>query len=179
MSLIPLLFDHVYHPTSLFDQNFGLGLFDEELPLTAIQSGYLRPWRYLSRANSGVSNVASKSGDFHVNLDVQQFKPAEIVVKTEENYVVIEGKHEEKQDQHGFVSRQFVRKYLLPDSVDKEKVECKLSSDGVLTITAPKLAVDNTKSQNIPIQQTNQPAIRSTEQSHQNSTEEKVEKKEN
>ncbi|XP_065349466.1 alpha-crystallin A chain-like [Cloeon dipterum] len=178
MSLIPLLFDQVYsRPVSLFDQNFGLGLYDDELPLS-IHSGYIRPWRHLSRANSGISNVASKSGAFQVNLDVQQFKPDEIAVKTEENFVVIECKHEEKQDQHGFISRQFVRKYLLPDNVDKGKVECKLSSDGVLTVSAPKLVQEGTKSQTIPIQQTNQPALRG-EQSQQKSAEQEKTQKDN
>ena len=37
-----------------------------------------------------------------------------------------------------FVSRQFVRKYTLPDGCKPEQVSSNLSSDGVLLITAPK-----------------------------------------
>jgi len=73
-----------------------------------------------------------------VILDVQQFSPDEITVKTIDNQVIIEAKHEEKQDEHGYISRQFVRRYVLPSSHDLANVTSTLSSDGVLTITAPR-----------------------------------------
>jgi crystallin, alpha B len=47
-------------------------------------------------------------------LDVAQFEPAEITVKTTDKFIVVEGKHEEKQDEHGYVSRQFIRRYCIP-----------------------------------------------------------------
>ncbi|KAG5898656.1 hypothetical protein JTB14_005415 [Gonioctena quinquepunctata] len=75
---------------------------------------------------------------FQVILDVQQFAPTEIVVKTSGNSLIVEGKHEEKQDEHGFISRHFVRRYLLPESHDVENVVSSLSSDGILTVSAPK-----------------------------------------
>lgn len=71
-------------------------------------------------------------------LDVQQFSPNEVTVKTVDRTVVVEGKHSEKADEHGFISRHFVRKYLLPEDIDLEQVASTLSSDGVLTISAPK-----------------------------------------
>lgn len=71
-------------------------------------------------------------------LDVQQFSPDEISVKTVDNQVVVEAKHEEKQDEHGYISRHFIRRYVLPPSHDLVNVASTLSSDGVLTITAPK-----------------------------------------
>lgn len=46
------------------------------------------------------------------------------------------GKHEEKQDEHGFVSRHFTRKYLLPPNYKPDAVQSTLSSDGILTVTA-------------------------------------------
>lgn len=73
-----------------------------------------------------------------VILDVQQFSPEEITVKTVGNNVIVEAKHEERQDEHGFVSRQFIRRYVLPPSHDVINITSSLSSDGVLTITAPK-----------------------------------------
>jgi HSP20 family molecular chaperone IbpA len=77
-----------------------------------------------------------------VNLDVQQFKPEEIAVKTVDSEgsscIVVEGKHEEKQDEHGFVTRHFVRRYMLPADADGEKIQCKLSSDGILDVSVPK-----------------------------------------
>lgn len=50
---------------------------------------------------------------------------------------IFTGKHEDKADDHGMVSRHFVRKYLVPDQCDPEKATSSLSADGILTITAP------------------------------------------
>lgn len=75
---------------------------------------------------------------FQVCVDVHQFAPKEISVKTVGNSVVIEGKHEERPDDHGFISRHFVRRYNLPvESHDIDSVVTTLSSDGVLTVKAP------------------------------------------
>lgn len=92
---------------------------------------------------------------FQVILDVQQFAPSEITVKTINNCVVVEGKHEEKQDEHGFVSRQFTRRYILPQGHDVNDVISSLSSDGVLTITSPKRALPPPGTERVvPITQT-------------------------
>lgn len=61
-----------------------------------------------------------------------------MTVKVVGNNVTVEAKHEEKQDEHGYISRHFVRRYVLPASHDGSQVTSSLSSDGVLTITAPK-----------------------------------------
>lgn len=46
------------------------------------------------------------------------------------------------QDDHGFVSREFSRKYSVPAGVDPANITSSLSSDGVLTITAPRMPSD-------------------------------------
>lgn len=76
--------------------------------------------------------------EFRVNLDVQQFKPQELKVKVTEGYLVVEAKHEERSDEHGFISRQFTRRYKLPQDVDPSTVVSALSSDGILSLHAPK-----------------------------------------
>ena len=99
---------------------------------------------------------------FQVVLDVQQFEPSEIDVKLVDKFVIVTAKHEEKQDEHGWISRQFVRKYLIPEQCDIDQVASKLSSDGVLTITAPRK--DQPKLENervIKIEHTGKPAIQS------------------
>ena len=78
-----------------------------------------------------------------VILDVQQFSPEEIKVKIVGNSIIVEAEHEEKQDEHGFISRRFVRRYVLPSSHDLMNVTSTLSSDGILTITAPKKVGDS------------------------------------
>lgn len=69
---------------------------------------------------------------------MQQFKPEEVTVKVVDNFIVVEGKHEERGDEHGFVSRHFVRKYRLPQNCDESAISSTLSSDGVLQLVAPK-----------------------------------------
>jgi len=64
------------------------------------------------------------------------------MVKKIEKNIIVEAKHEEKKDEHGFISRQFVRRYVLPVSHDPLEVVSTLSSDGVLTVTAPKKVRD-------------------------------------
>jgi crystallin alpha B len=97
-----------------------------------------------------------------VNLDVQQFKPDELTVKTINNFVVVEGKHEERQDEHGLISRQIQRRYKLPDDIEADTIVSQLSSDGVLTIIAPKKALPPPPAgeRNVPITHTQTPALK-------------------
>ncbi|XP_033212259.1 protein lethal(2)essential for life-like [Belonocnema kinseyi] len=66
------------------------------------------------------------------------FLPDEITVKVVNKFIVVKGEHTKKQDEHGRISRHFSRKYLVPEQYDYEEVKSSLSSDGVLTITAPR-----------------------------------------
>lgn len=104
---------------------------------------------------------------FQANFDVQHFKPDEISVKiNEENgTVTIEGKHEEKQDEQGQISRHFVRKYTLPEDCDFKKLQSKLSSDGILSITAPKIIkqIQAEGERSVPIVRTGKPIVVSSE----------------
>ncbi|XP_037933529.1 heat shock protein 27-like [Teleopsis dalmanni] len=74
---------------------------------------------------------------FQVDIDVRQFKPHEIVVKTTDDYVIVQGNHEKRNDGNGLVERHFVRKYLLPRGFNANEVISDLSSDGILTIKVP------------------------------------------
>ncbi|XP_034540488.1 heat shock protein beta-1 [Notolabrus celidotus] len=94
--------------------------------------------RALSRQMStGISEIKQTLDSWKVSLDVNHFSPEELVVKTKDGVVEISGKHEERKDEHGFVSRCFTRKYTLPPTANAEKVTSSLSPDGVLTIEAP------------------------------------------
>lgn len=128
-------------PRRLLDQHFGLGLTPQDyLTIVAVPqaNNYYRPWRNLQTAARDIGCTIKEEKDkFQVNLDVQHFAPEEISVKTCDGYLVIEAKHEEKKDEHGFISRSFSRRYLLPEGIDADLVTSKLSSDGVLSISAP------------------------------------------
>nr|AIU47040.1 heat shock protein [Phenacoccus solenopsis]QAX88058.1 heat shock protein 20.7 [Phenacoccus solenopsis] len=186
MSLLPYLVNELvrdtYDPFSrLYDQNFGLGLLNDDLlrrPAisTPILAGYIRPHRHLHPDDSGISTVANQKDQFKVNLDVQQFKPEEVNVKVVDDYLVVEGKHEERQDKHGYISRQFTRRYKLPPNVNLEAISSNLSSDGVLSITAPKKPEKNdAKEISIPVIQTNQPAIKQSNKADEKSSGDKME----
>ncbi|XP_065089935.1 protein lethal(2)essential for life-like [Ochlerotatus camptorhynchus] len=182
MSLIPIVFrdwwddcwDTPLRTSQLLDQHFGSGISADDL-LTALTSAaatqsalqnqrrsrYNRPWRNsnLASLQDSGSTVNVDDDKFQINLDVQQFSPDEISVKATGNSVIVEGKHEEKQDEHGYISRHFVRRYLLPAGHDANKIVSSLSSDGILTVQAPKKALPEPEGPKaIPIVQTGQPA---------------------
>ncbi|XP_015127633.1 protein lethal(2)essential for life [Diachasma alloeum] len=198
MSLVPLLFSNWWEdlerPHRLFDQDFGLELAPEqlltpqilqryfsprEIPRVRSPLAYYRPWgELLRKADTGASTVNADKNKFQVILDVQQFKPEEINVKVVDKCVVVEAKHEEKQDEHGWISRQFIRKYMIPEQCDVEQVSSSLSSDGVLTITAPRKEVPKVEGEKvIKIEHTGKPAIRDTSDASCKKKEDKEDKK--
>uniref|UniRef100_A0A914XHU0 SHSP domain-containing protein n=1 Tax=Plectus sambesii TaxID=2011161 RepID=A0A914XHU0_9BILA len=105
----------------------------------------------LNLANA-VGKVQNDKDKYAVSVDVSHFKPNELKVTTTGHEVVIEGKHEEKTDEHGQIERRFVRKYMLPKDVSVEAVVSHLSRDGILTVSAPKAAIEGPTGRVIPIQ---------------------------
>ncbi|XP_065089954.1 protein lethal(2)essential for life-like [Ochlerotatus camptorhynchus] len=181
MSIIPLTFrdwwddnlDTPLRTSRLLDQHFGHGLATDDLVAALTthharrrQHGYNRPWHLshaVSRPDSG-SMVKVADDKFQINLDVQQFAPEEISVSVDQRSVTVEGKHEEKQDEHGYISRHFVRRYVLPADHDADQVVSSLSSDGILTVTAAKKALPEPKGPRaIKIVQTGKPLEALTE----------------
>lgn len=79
MSFLPLLFnelDELRRPAlgNLFDQNFGMGLLNDQLAYprhtvlsVPLRSGYIRPWRTQASEQSGVSNISADKNSFQVN----------------------------------------------------------------------------------------------------------------
>ncbi|XP_033212258.1 protein lethal(2)essential for life-like [Belonocnema kinseyi] len=114
-----------------------------------------------------------------VVLDIQQFTPEEETVKVVDKFVMVEGKHEEKQDEHGWVARTFTRKYLVPQQCDLGRVKSSLSSSqSILTITAPrKHHSKHHREKHIEIKITDKPMIREGEHKPENKLEKKLEKK--
>lgn len=96
-----------------------------------------------------------KSDDFIFSLDVQHFAPEEIQVKVADDHIIIEAEHVDRPDEHGYISRYFKRRCRIPDGFDKEAIMSKLSSDGILTVRAPKIKKEEEpKERVIPIVQT-------------------------
>jgi len=188
MSLLPLFFEDFYGCPQRYNQyrqyphnDFAFGLNPNELKAILALPTEMRPLENRSRcpkkchANK-LLPTTGKDG-FQICFDVQQFNPNEITVKTVDNYVLVEGKHEEREDDHGFISRQFTRRYALPKGYDPNTVISSLSSDGVLTVKAPPPQALETNERVIPILHTGPAHLSVKENKDGNAEEEKKEEK--
>uniref|UniRef100_A0A1A8FMA5 Heat shock protein, alpha-crystallin-related, b8 n=2 Tax=Nothobranchius korthausae TaxID=1143690 RepID=A0A1A8FMA5_9TELE len=71
-----------------------------------------------------------------VCVNVHSFRAAELNVKTRDGFVEVSGKHEEKQEEGGIVTKNFTKKIQIPAEVDPLTVFASLSPEGVLIIEA-------------------------------------------
>uniref|UniRef100_A0A8D0E6V4 Alpha-crystallin B chain n=1 Tax=Salvator merianae TaxID=96440 RepID=A0A8D0E6V4_SALMN len=133
-------------PSRIFNQNFGEHLAESELlpGSSAISNFFLRSsiLRNPCWLESRLSEMRLDKDKFSINLDVKHFSPEELKVKVLGEVIEVHGKHEERQDEHGFIAREFNRKYRIPADVDPLSITSSLSSDGVLTVNAPRKATE-------------------------------------
>ncbi|CAH2050923.1 unnamed protein product, partial [Iphiclides podalirius] len=120
-------------------QYLGLGAAPQDpVAVYEVARPGMTPWR---ESGAKIQDVCSKiiedNDKFQVNLDVKHFEPEEISVKIVNGCFIVEAMHEEQAEKYGYTSRNFKRRYPLPGSVDLDAVTSTLSSDGVLSITAP------------------------------------------
>ncbi|XP_047238080.1 heat shock protein beta-1 [Girardinichthys multiradiatus] len=94
---------------------------------------------------------SQKISKWRVNMDVSHFSPSEIFISVRNGFLEVGGKHEERPDEHGFISRCFTRKYRLPAEVDVTTLMSSLSVDGLLTVEAPLPETSATAAIIIPI----------------------------
>jgi len=151
-SYLPRLLGNDYwdmfdYPSSIFDQDFGLGALDYGGGYGG-RGGYggnqLMPFNYGNQnyplqGRQGFSNVQNDQNKFAVNLDCKQFKPEEVNVTVDDqnNQLLVQGKHEERSDEHGHISREFKRRYAIPKESQLDKINCNWNN-GVLCIEVPK-----------------------------------------
>lgn len=123
-----------------------------------------RSWREifdnLDRQVGGSAIVERDEDKYQVIVNVQQFAPEDITVRTDDRCITVEGRHNDRKDWHGYVSRQFIRRYVLPKGYDIGHVKPSLSSDGILTITAPRLILPAPGERIVPILRSYRPAIK-------------------
>lgn len=166
MALTPYMADHFFNTFNNHD--FGLGLRPRDLMIPAYSQRY-HPFGSLGPLmRSAFKNIDGMEKESHIGkdgfqvlLDVQHFSPNEISVKTVDNTIIVEAKHEERKDEHGLISRQFTRRYQLPDGFDTKDVISTISSDGILTIKAPPTnpAIEGESVRHVQIQQTGPAAL--------------------
>uniref|UniRef100_A0A1B0CLE0 SHSP domain-containing protein n=1 Tax=Lutzomyia longipalpis TaxID=7200 RepID=A0A1B0CLE0_LUTLO len=93
----------------------------------------------------------AKADDYQASLDVKNYSSDEISVKTVDNFIVVEGKQDEKEDEFGSISRNFVRRYRIPEEFNINEASSVLNADGILSIRVPLKAAQS-KERVIPIQ---------------------------
>ncbi|KAL0272842.1 UNVERIFIED_CONTAM: hypothetical protein PYX00_005666 [Menopon gallinae] len=91
---------------------------------------------WLDGLNSPLIQDQGDSKMLKLRFDVSQYQPEEIVVKTVDNKLLVQAKHEEKSESKS-VYREYNREFLLPKGTNPESIKSSLSKDGVLTVEAP------------------------------------------
>lgn len=90
-----------------------------------------------SRSSPTGSTTTTTGGEpWKVCVNVHSFKPEELGIKTRDGFVEVSGKHEEKQEEGGIVTKNFTKKIQIPIDVDPVTVFASLSPEGVLIIEA-------------------------------------------
>ncbi|GBM40201.1 Protein lethal(2)essential for life [Araneus ventricosus] len=127
-------------PKQILNQKFATVLSDEDLSDADIHvhKGFkIRPRMPASMKASGSSEVKIDKDGFQVSLNLDEFELGELSVKKFDRFVEVHGKHGEKRDQYGLVSREFRRRYMVPYNCDIEALTSSFSTDYKLTIKAP------------------------------------------
>ena len=87
---------------------------------------------------NGGARVVYEDDQYKILINVEHFQPEELMIKTVDNNVIVEAKHEEKtSDGRSFSTKSFNQSFALPRGVSPDTVSSSLSKTGVLTISAP------------------------------------------
>jgi len=98
---------------------------------------FVTPDTYCSTSSA---QVECDNRGFIVQVDVKLFRPEDLLVKVTGDFVEVQGRHEEKKrDGPGVITRQFNRRYRIPEGVDSLALESAVSPEGILVISAPLL----------------------------------------
>lgn len=96
------------------------------------------PSQFLSNRPAYKQNLIGDDGHFRAAIDVHDYDEKEVSVKTVGHTILVSCAHEEKEDEHGGITRSFTKKYVLPFDMDIDAIESHISKDiGVLYIKVP------------------------------------------
>lgn len=136
------MFRHALIPASRYYRGFFNNIFDEgfrELQKLERHLGELQ-----------LNMHADSNKDLTYRCSVAGYHPEELKVDIKGNELIIQGEHKSSGDGQT-LQRSFTRCFSLPPSVDKEAIRCSLNEKGELEILAPKIFIEDSKSQSIPI----------------------------
>lgn len=163
MSVQPQIYLNPHLPAK---QNQNLFMLPRNLPLTSqdiklicLQNSLIKQLKHAAKLAELEKNLQLRMDGFEVNLNVRNFKPEEVTVKTGDDSIIVEAKCERKNE-HEFVSSQYRRRFELPEGCRSDNVTSTMSSDGILTIKCPKTPIEKIDGRKIEIQLTG--AVRPT-----------------
>ncbi|XP_059170873.1 major egg antigen-like [Physella acuta] len=79
---------------------------------------------------------ADGSRKLRLQVDIGEFKPEDVVVKTMDRKLIVHAEHEEKTSGRT-LHKEFNKEYDLPESVDPSTIQAYIADDKQLTIEAP------------------------------------------
>uniref|UniRef100_S4PT39 Heat Shock Protein 20.1 n=1 Tax=Pararge aegeria TaxID=116150 RepID=S4PT39_9NEOP len=97
---------------------------------------------------------------FRVIVNVKDYKKEDLKVKVKGDFILVQGAHEAKHDDHDLFASQFFHTYTLPLNASASDVTASLSSDGYLDVTAPINGADENNKvveREVPIVETGKP----------------------
>lgn len=90
-----------------------------------------------SKADTAHNLQVSCSNDkFMIQLELPGFLPEDFNLKTKDDIILLEANHEGKGD--GSTTRKFQKEFKVPEGVAKDQLQSFYSSEGILTISAPR-----------------------------------------
>merc|ERR1711963_137864 len=81
--------------------------------------------------------VSCSNDKFMIQLELPGFLPEDFSLKTKDNVILLEALHEGKADGES-TSRKFVKEFKVPEGVVQDQLQSSYSSEGILTIHAPR-----------------------------------------
>ncbi|XP_063615939.1 protein lethal(2)essential for life-like [Penaeus indicus] len=146
-SLLPIVEKGLFFHDSFFEdiqKHFEtaidqiLDTWGEGKSVSDLMSSYRRVRERNLQQENQVIAFSEDDQNHKVVLDVHDFKSGDIKVRVEDNQVVVEGRVEKEEDDFKSM-KSFYRRFSFPGKVNMEAVTSAMSSDGVLTVTAPKI----------------------------------------
>nr|XP_034831759.1 heat shock protein 67B1-like isoform X1 [Maniola hyperantus] len=97
---------------------------------------------------------------FRVIVNVKEYKKEDLKVKTKGDFILVQGAHEAKHEDHDLFASQFFHTYTLPVNASASDVTATLTSDGYLDVVAPINGADENEKageREVPIVESGKP----------------------
>jgi len=82
--------------------------------------------------------VSCSNDKFMIQLELPGFLPEDFSLKTKDDIILLEACHEGKACEGESTSRKFTKELKVPEGVCKDQLQSTYSSEGILTISAPR-----------------------------------------